>query len=92
MAVGVVGKSAQTGATTKKREREGGGGGGSLTTKGLNIIRSKSNSITFYGSLGMRNQVETRKERSQGTSIQQNSMHYLSREGGGGVPFTGQKL
>ena len=54
-----------------------------LTTKGLNIIRSKSNSITFYGSLGMRNQIEIQKERSQGTSIQHNSMHYLPRGGEG---------
>ena len=52
-----------------------------LTTKGLNIIRSKSNSITFYGSLGMRNQIEIQKERSQGTSIQHNSLHYLPRGG-----------
>ena len=29
----------------------------------------------------MRNQVETQKERSQGTSIQHNSMHYLPRRG-----------
>ena len=29
----------------------------------------------------MRSQVETQYERSQGTSIQQNSMHYLPREG-----------
>ena len=52
-----------------------------MTTKGLNIIRSKSNSITFYVSLGMRNQIETQKERSQGNSIQHNSMHYLPRGG-----------
>ena len=52
-----------------------------MTTKGLNIIRSKSNSITFYESHGMRNQIETQKERSQGTSIQDNSMHYLPTEG-----------
>ena len=34
----------------------------------------------------MSNQVETQMERSQGTSIQQNSMHYLPRteRGGGG--------
>ena len=32
----------------------------------------------------MRNQVETKKKRSQGTSIQQTSMHYLPRGGGGG--------
>ena len=56
---------------------------GGLPTKGLNIIRSKSNSITFYGSLGMCNQIETQKERSQGISIQDNSMHYLPRGGGG---------
>ena len=57
------------------------GGGGCLRTIGLKIICSKSNSITFYMSLGMRNQVETQKERSQGTSLQQNSMHYLPRGG-----------
>ena len=50
-----------------------------MTKKGLNIIRSKSNSITLYGSLGMRNQIETQKKPSQGTSIQDNSMHYLPR-------------
>ena len=32
----------------------------------------------------MRNQVETQKERSQGTSIQQNSVHYLPLGGVGG--------
>ena len=57
------------------------GGGEGLSTKGLNITRSKSNSITFYRSLGMRNHIETQKERSQGTSIQQISMHYLPRGG-----------
>ena len=59
----------------------------------LRISRSKSNSITFYWSPGMCNQVETLKERSQWTSIHQNSMHYLPRvvvvvvvwEGGGGI-------
>ena len=56
---------------------------GDLRTKGFKIICSKSNSITFYMSLGMHNQVETQKERSRGTSIQQNSGHYLP--GGGGV-------
>ena len=40
---------------------------------------SKSNQINFYKSLGMRNQLETQKERSERTSIQQNSMHYLPR-------------
>ena len=56
----------------------------------MNTIGSKSSSITFYRSLGMRNHIETQKERSQGTSIQQKSMHYLPRrgflgsEGGGG--------
>ena len=60
------------------------GGGAGLRTKGLNIIGSKSNSITFYRSLGMHNHIETHKERSQGTSIQQKSMHYLPRGGGEG--------
>ena len=41
----------------------------------------KSNSITFYRFPGMRNQVETEKERSQGTSNHENSMQYLLREG-----------
>ena len=45
----------------------------------MNIIGSKSNSITFYRSLGKSNHIETQKKRSQGTSIQQNSMHYLPR-------------
>ena len=54
-----------------------GGGGGDLRTVVFKIICFNSNSITFYRSLGMRNQVETQKERSQGTSIQQNSIHYL---------------
>ena len=41
--------------------------------------------IQFYHVLWvMRNQVETRNERSQLTSIQQNSMHYLPRGGGEG--------
>ena len=60
-------------------------GGGGLRTIGSEIIRSKSNSITFYRSLVMRNQVETQKEWSQATSIQQNSMHYMPRGGGGGL-------
>ena len=54
-------------------------GGGGLRTKGFNIIGSKSNSITLYSSIGMRNQIETQKERSKGTSIQENSMQYLLR-------------
>ena len=45
----------------------------------LQRICSKGNSITLYKSLGMRNQVETQKERSTRTSHRQNSMHYLSR-------------
>ena len=57
---------------------------GGLRTIGFKIICSKSNSITFYKSLGMRNQVETQKERFQGTSIQQNSMHSVTGGGGGG--------
>ena len=44
----------------------------------LQKIRSKSNSITFYRSPGMRNQVERQKGRFQGTSIHDNS------RGGGG--------
>ena len=55
-----------------------------MITMGSKIICSKSNSITFYGSLGLRNEVETQKERSQGTSIQQTSMPYCLRGGGGG--------
>ena len=55
------------------------GGGGGVRLIGSKIIRSKSNSITFYRSLGMRNQIETQKEWSQATSIQQNSMHYIPR-------------
>ena len=55
------------------------GGGGGLRKLGFKIIFSKSNSITFYRSLGMRNQVETQRERSQGNSIQQNYMYYLPR-------------
>ena len=61
--------------------QERGGGGGGLRTIGFKIIRSKSNYITLYRSLWMHNQAETEKERSQGTSIQQNSMHYLPRRG-----------
>ena len=61
------------------------GGGRGLRTIGSKIIRSKSNSITFYRSLEMRNQVQTQKEWSQATSIQQNSMHYMPRGEGGGV-------
>ena len=55
---------------------------------GSKTICSKSNSITFYRSLGMHDEVKTQKERSQGTSIQQTSMPYLPRgkgEGGGGL-------
>ena len=33
----------------------------------------------------MRNQVETQKERFQETSIQPNSMHYVTGGGGGGL-------
>ena len=58
------------------------GGGGGLKTISCKKICSKSNSITFYRSVGMRNQVE--KERYQGTSNQENSMQYLLRRGGGG--------
>ena len=57
------------------------GGGGGFTTKVVSVIHFKSNCITFYGSLGMRNQVETQKERSEGTYIQNNSRHYLPRGG-----------
>ena len=45
------------------------GGRGDLRTMILNISCSKSNFITFYRSTGIRNQVETQKERSQGTPI-----------------------
>ena len=58
-----------------------------MITMGSKTICSKSNSITFYRSLGMRDEVKTQKERSQGTSIHQTSMPYLPRgkgEGGGG--------
>ena len=55
-------------------------GGGSENNELQNIC-SKSNSITFYRSPGMRNQVETQKERSQGTSIHEHSMQYLLRGG-----------
>ena len=56
-------------------------GGEIRRTIGFKMICSESNSITFYGCLGMRNQLETQKERFQDTSIQQNSMHYFSRGG-----------
>ena len=60
-------------------------GHGGLKTKGFKVIRSKSNSIAFYWSLGMRNQVETQKERSQETSIQSNEpTHFLFRGEGAG--------
>ena len=63
--------------------RGGGGGGGAVKTIGFKIICSKPNTVTLDRSLGMRNQVDTQKEWSQGTSIQQNSIHYLPRGGGG---------
>ena len=47
----------------------------------LKISCSKSSSITFHGSPGMRDQVETQKEWSQLTSIHQNSKHYLLKAG-----------
>ena len=47
----------------------------------LRMSCSKSNSNTCYGFPGMRNQEETKKERSQLTSIQQNSTYYLPRGG-----------
>ena len=47
----------------------------------LQKICSKSNSVKFYRSPGMCNQVETQKEGSQGTSIHENSMQYLLRRG-----------
>ena len=47
----------------------------------LKMSCSKSTSNTFCGSPGMRNQVETQRERSKLTSIQQNYMHYLPRGG-----------
>ena len=45
------------------------GGGGGLRIIDFKIVCFKSNSTTFYRSLGMRNQVETQKERSQGKSF-----------------------
>ena len=57
---------------------------GVLRTIGFKIICSKSRSITFYRSLGIRNHVETQKELSQGTSIQETSVHYLPSGGWGG--------
>ena len=57
-----------------------GRGGGSENNE-LQNMSFKSNSITFYRFPGMRNQVETEKERSQGTSNHENSMQYLLREG-----------
>ena len=50
----------------------------------LRMSCSKSNSNTSYGSHEVRNQVETQKERSQLTSIQQDSLHYFPGGGGGG--------
>ena len=70
----------------------GKGEGGAVITMGSKTICSKSNSITFYRSLGMRDEVKTQKEPSQGTSIQQTSMPYLPRgkgEGGGGCDNDG---
>ena len=61
-----------------------GGGEGGLRTISWKIICSRSSSITFYRSLGMPNQAERQKERSQGTSIQQTSMPYWPSWGGGG--------
>ena len=59
--------------------------GGQRTMSCKNIC-SKSNSITFYRSPGMCNQVETQKEGSQGTSIHEISVQYLLKgRGGGGV-------
>ena len=57
--------------------RGGGGEGRVLKTIGFRIICYKSSFITFHRSLGMRNQVEIQKERSQKTLMQQNSMHSL---------------
>ena len=47
----------------------------------LKISCSKSSSITFHGSPGMRDQVEIQKKWSQLTSIHQNSKHYLLKAG-----------
>ena len=63
----------------------GGGGEGGLRTMTLRMSCSKSNSNTSYGSHEVRNQVETQKERSQLTSIQQDLLHYFPGGGGGGL-------
>ena len=60
---------------------KGGWGMGAVRTIGFQTSCSKCKSIAFYRSLGMRNQVETQKERCQGISIQRNSMHYFPRAG-----------
>ena len=60
---------------------QGGWGMGAVRTIGFQTSCSKCKSIAFYRSLGMRNQVETQKERCQGISIQRNSMHYFPRAG-----------
>ena len=59
--------------------------GGCLRTMTLRISCVKSNYVRFYWSPGMQNQVETQKERCQLNSDQKDSMHYLPREGGGGL-------
>ena len=51
----------------------------------LTISCSNSNFNTFNGSPGMRNQLEPQEERYQLTSSHKHSMHYLPREGGGGL-------
>ena len=59
--------------------KRGGGGEGGPRATNLNISCSKSNFIAFNRSTGMRNQVQTQKERSQGISVHENSMQYLLR-------------
>ena len=56
-------------------------GGGDLRTIAFITICSKSNSIMFYRSLEMRNQVETQKERSQGGSFSK-ILSIICQEGG----------
>ena len=58
---------------------EGRGEGVTEDNRFQKINCSKSNSITFYRFLGMRNQADTQKKRSQGTSTWQNSIHYYPR-------------
>ena len=52
-----------------------------LRTKDFKIMRSKSNAITFYTSLGMCNQVETQMERHKGLQFS-NFLCIICLEGG----------